>query len=106
MKITIAQGFRLALILSVIPAGGCVTGETRDVETKRQMMMVADVVPLVNADRALPKGTSMPVPEEPSPFAMGDGKPAAMKSDIEAPRSRNDTASEEPRAIPKEPIPN
>lgn len=105
MKTSIEKGICLAVFLSVIPASGCVTSEPREVETTEQMM-IADAVPLVNADRAMPKGTSMPVPEEPSPFAMNGERPIAMKSDNELPRSHTDTASKEPREIPGEPIPN
>lgn len=96
------------LVFAALALAGCelLHRQGREGDNGRRTMMLADAVPLVHHEPAYAERGPMPVPVEPSPFELKDAaRPAAMLSDIQAPKSPTENISTKPQPIPEEPIP-
>lgn len=93
-----------AILLLLVLSGCAMTERTGDGDTPT-MMMTADTVPLVPGEQRHERGERMAVPQEPPPFPVVKGRHVGMQSDLEAPRHAAEHAGDEPRRMPREPIP-
>lgn len=92
------------VLIAIATLSGCALSEPAGETRSATMKMTADIVPLAQSEQRYARGAAMSVPEEPPPFPVVQGRYIGMQSDLEAAR-RAMKSDDEPRPIPREPIP-